>query len=134
MHKLELEGVEVKGAPRRKGRDWCAQLHVRGFDPNALQYACEFILHLADVRGVRTGSIIALPSHKRLFTVLKSPHVHKKSRDQYQFKTHKRLICLYDTAEADVDQFFEELGERNPISVQIRFKKQYAAAPPPPSL
>lgn len=121
---LDLVGVEVPRILKRRGRDWVAQLHIRGYDPNALQYACQYIFHLADVFGVRTGNIVPLPSHTRLFTVLSSPHVHKKARDQYEWKAHKRLICLYDTTPEAVDAFVKELGEKSPISVQIKCKRQ----------
>ena len=46
---------------------------------------------------------IPLPSRRQLFTVLKSPHVDKKSREQFQLKTHKRLIDIYDTRPQTVD-------------------------------
>jgi small subunit ribosomal protein S10 len=121
---LDLAGVKIEGAPRRRGRDWVAQLHIRSFDHNALDYACQYVLHLADALGVRAGGIVPIPTKRKYFTVIKSPHVFKTSRDQFVWPTYKRLICIYDTSPEAFDAFFKELGDKAPISVQIKCKKR----------
>jgi small subunit ribosomal protein S10 len=121
---LDLAGVTVTGPTRRRGRDWIAQLHIRSFDHNALDYACQYVLHLSDALGVRAGNIVPLPTQRKYFTVLRSPHVYKTARDQFVWPTHKRLICIYDTSPEAFESFFKELGEKAPISVQIKCKKR----------
>jgi len=60
------------------------------------------------VRAVKsTGAIVSgpipLPTEKEIFTVLRSPHVNKKSREQFQLCTYKRLVDIYSTSTKTVD-------------------------------
>jgi small subunit ribosomal protein S10 len=58
-------------------------------------------------REIRTGAKVAgpvpLPTQRRLYTVLRSPHVDKKSREQFETRVHKRLIDIYDSTPQTVD-------------------------------
>jgi ribosomal protein S10 len=68
----------------RRGKDWSAQIQVRGYDIQELEYACGYIRHVAGLSGVRVGNIIRLPKKSQLYTVIRSPHVYKTSREQVQ--------------------------------------------------
>ncbi|KAJ1489637.1 ribosomal protein S10p/S20e-domain-containing protein [Baffinella frigidus] len=112
----------VKLPPTRTGKDWQAQLHFKAFDANVIDYASAYVRHIAAVLGVRTGNVVPLPKKTKLFTVLRSPHVHKKSREQFHMMTYKRLICIYDSAPENLDVFYEELQARPPVGVLIKIK------------
>lgn len=68
--------------PKRKGKDWVAQLHLKSFDKNQIQYACGYVKHLAALSGVQTGGAIPLPKRTLLVSLIRSPHVHKTSQEQ----------------------------------------------------
>jgi small subunit ribosomal protein S10 len=53
--------------------------------------------------GARVSGPIPLPTKKRIYTVLRSPHVDKKSREQFETRIHKRLIDIYDSNPQTVD-------------------------------
>jgi len=119
--------------PKGRGKKWVAQLHVQAFDPQVNEFACNYIRHLAGLCGVRTGNIVRLPTRKELITILRSPHVDKKAREQLGRHKTKRLICVYDTA-PDVRQvFYKTLDERPPVGVMITIRDKEGISAPPPS-
>ena len=68
---------------------------------------------------------IPLPTHKRIFTVLRSPHVNKKAREQFQLSAHKRLMDIYSSSSKTVDALMKlELpsGEHRNQSVIIKLE------------
>jgi len=70
------------------------RLTLSSYDPQQLEKATKQVASTAK----RTGSVVIgpvpLPNRKRTWTVLRSPHVDKKSRDQFELKTHRRLIDI----------------------------------------
>eukprot|EP00960_Hanusia_phi_P037927 753197-Hanusia_phi.AAC.5 len=94
--------------PKGRGKKWVAQLHVQAFDPQVNEFACNYIRHLAGLCGVRTGNIVRLPTRKELITILRSPHVDKKAREQ-------------------------TLDERPPVGVMITIRDKEGISAPPPS-
>ncbi len=73
------------------------RIRLRAFDAAIIDQTASDIVRTAQKTGASVSGPIPLPSRRQLFTVLKSPHVDKKSREQFQLKTHKRLIDIYDT-------------------------------------
>jgi len=62
---------------------------------------------------------IPLPTHKRIYTVLRSPHVNKKSREQFQLCSYKRLMDIYSTSSKTIDALMKlEL----PSGVEVEIK------------
>ncbi|EMO05875.1 ribosomal protein S10 [Leptospira interrogans serovar Icterohaemorrhagiae str. Verdun HP] len=61
------------------------------------------IVATAKRTGATVSGPIPLPTKKEIYTVLRSPHVNKKSREQFELKTHKRLIDILDTNEDTVE-------------------------------
>ncbi len=79
------------------------RIRLRAFDAAIIDQTASDIVRTAQKTGASVSGPIPLPSRRTLFTVLKSPHVDKKSREQFQLKTHKRLIDIYDTRPQTVD-------------------------------
>jgi len=73
--------------------------------------------------GKRTGASVAgpipLPTKREVFTVLRSPHVNKKSREQFQIKTHKRVLELIDPTAKTIDAL-RKLDLPAGVSVEIK--------------
>ena len=84
------------------------------------EYACGYLQHLAGHLGVRTGNVVRLPKRRKLYTLLRSPHVNKTAQEQFARDTYKRLICLYDTAPETLDVFYREVEQRRPVGVLIK--------------
>jgi len=77
------------------------------------------ILETAKRTGARVLGPIPLPTKKERFTVLISPHVNKDARDQYELRTHKRLMDIVDPTEKTVDALMK-LDLAAGVDVQIK--------------
>jgi len=77
------------------------------------------ILETAKRTGARVLGPIPLPTKKERFTVLTSPHVNKDARDQYELRTHKRLMDIVDPTEKTVDALMK-LDLAAGVDVQIK--------------
>ncbi|MBI5193155.1 MAG: 30S ribosomal protein S10 [Nitrospirae bacterium] len=80
------------------------RIRLKGYDFKLLDQSAAEIVETAKRTGARVSGPIPLPTSINKFTVLRSPHVDKKSREQFEVRTHKRLIDIYeptpDTADA----------------------------------
>ncbi len=79
------------------------RIKLRSFDHRVLDESVKQIIEIAESTGVRIVGPIPLPTKKQIYTVLRSPHVNKKSREQFQLCTHKRLIDILDPTTRTVD-------------------------------
>ena len=73
------------------------------FDYAVLDQAAADIVRTVEKTGARVSGPIPLPTKTQRWTVLRSPHVDKKSREQFELKTHKRLIEIIDSRPQTVD-------------------------------
>lgn len=79
------------------------RIQLKGFDHKLLdQWAAE-IVDTARRTGARVAGPIPLPTTVKKFCVLRSPHVDKKSREQFEVRTHKRLLDILEPTQATVD-------------------------------
>ncbi|MCX7706354.1 MAG: 30S ribosomal protein S10 [bacterium] len=79
------------------------RIKLRSFDHRVLDESVKQIIDIAKSTGVRIIGPIPLPTRKQIYTVLRSPHVNKKSREQFQLCTHKRLIDILEPTTRTVD-------------------------------
>src|SRR3970040_22670 len=79
------------------------RIRLKAFDPVVIDQTAADIVRTAQKTGASVSGPIPLPTRRQLFTVLRSPHVDKKSREQFELKTHKRLIDIYATRPQTVD-------------------------------
>ena len=77
------------------------------------------IVETAKRTGARVKGPIPLPTRKERFTILTSPHVNKDARDQYEIRTHKRLMDIVDPTERTVDALMK-LDLAAGVDVQIK--------------
>ena len=80
------------------------RIKLRGYDYHLLDKATNEIVETARRTGAKVVGPIPLPTRTERFTVLKSPHVNKKSREQYEIRTHKRLLDIVDPTAKTVDE------------------------------
>jgi len=76
------------------------RIRLKGFDHKLLDQSILDIVETAKRTGAQIVGPIPLPTKKEIFTVLRSPHVNKKSREQFESRTYKRVVdILYPTAQ-----------------------------------
>ena len=88
----------VKKPQRQKIR-----IRLKGYDQRVLDQATADIVETAKRTGARVAGPIPLPTRKEIYTVLRSPHVDRKSREQFEIRTHKRLMDILDPTPQAVD-------------------------------
>ena len=79
------------------------RIRLRAYDNKLLDTSTNDIINTAKRTGAKVRGPIPLPSRMEKFTVNKSPHVDKKSRDQLEIRTHKRLLDIIDPTPQTVD-------------------------------
>jgi small subunit ribosomal protein S10 len=79
------------------------RIRLRAYDHNLLDQSVRDIVDTAKRTGAKVVGPIPLPTEINKFCVLRSPHVDKKSREQFEIRTHKRLIDIIEPTQATVD-------------------------------
>ena len=95
------------------------RIRLKAFDHRLIDRSAKEILETARRTGARVLGPIPLPTKKERFTVLVSPHVNKDARDQYELRTHKRLMDIVDPTEKTVDALMK-LDLAAGVDVQIK--------------
>lgn len=73
------------------------RLKLESFNHEFLNLACGKVLTIIENTSINSFKVIPLPTHKRIYCVLRSPHVDKDSREHFEIRTHKRLVEIsYD--------------------------------------
>ena len=92
------------------------RIKLRGFDYRVIDQSASDIVDTAKRTGARVAGPIPMPTRIERYTVNRSPHVDKKSMDQFELRTHKRLIDIIEPTVQTVD----ELKKLNlPAGVEI---------------
>ena len=72
------------------------RIKLKGYEHNLVDQSAERIVETAKRTNARVSGPIPLPTEKEIVTILRSPHKHKDSREQFEMRTHKRLIDVYN--------------------------------------
>ena len=95
------------------------RIRLKAYDHRVLDNSTKEIVNTAKRAGARVRGPIPLPTHIERFTVNRSPHVDKKSREQFQLSDYKRLIDIYSATSKTVDALMKlEL----PSGVEVEIK------------
>ena len=95
------------------------RIHLKAYDNKILDLSTEEIVNTAKRTGAMVKGPIPLPTNNEKFTVLRSPHVNKKSREQFEIRTHKRLIEIVDPTPQTVDALMK-LDLASGVDVEIK--------------
>lgn len=79
------------------------RIRLKAYDYKLLDKSAKEIADAAKRTGARVSGPIPLPTKIEKFCVLRSPHIDKKSREQFEIRTHKRLIEIVDTSQQTMD-------------------------------
>ncbi len=95
------------------------RIRLKAFDHRLIDQSAREIVETARRTGAQVRGPIPLPTRKERFTVLISPHVNKDARDQYEIRTHKRLMDIVDPTDKTVDALMK-LDLAAGVDVQIK--------------
>ena len=95
------------------------RIRLKAFDHRLIDQSAREIVDTAKRTGAQVRGPVPLPSKHERFTVLVSPHVNKDARDQYELRTHKRLMDIVDPTEKTVDALMK-LDLAAGVDVQIK--------------
>ena len=95
------------------------RIRLKAFDHKLIDTSTQEIVETVRRTGAQVRGPIPLPTRKERFTILVSPHVNKDARDQYEIRTHKRLMDIIDPTDKTVDALMKlEL----PAGVDVQIK------------
>ena len=95
------------------------RIKLKSYDHNLVDKSAENIVRTVKATGAIVSGPIPLPTHKRVFTVNRSTFVNKKSREQFELSSYKRLIDIYSSTAKTVDALMKlEL----PSGVEVEIK------------
>ncbi len=95
------------------------RLRLKSFDHKLLDVSMSEIVETVRKTGASIIGPVPLPTRRELYTVLRSPHVDKKSREQFELKTHKRLLEIIDPTAKTIDAL-KRLDLPAGVDVEIR--------------
>ncbi len=96
------------------------RIKIKSYDHNLVDKAAQKIVKTVKDSGAVVNGPIPLPTRKRIFTVLRSPHVNKKSREQFQLNTHKRLLDIYGSTTKTINELMKlELPSGVDVEIKI---------------
>jgi small subunit ribosomal protein S10 len=79
------------------------RIRLKSYDHRLLDQSSKRIVETAKKTGAKVSGPIPLPTEKEIFTILRSPHVNKDSREQFERRTHKRLIDIVNPTPKTID-------------------------------
>jgi ribosomal protein S10, bacterial/organelle len=96
------------------------RIKLKSFDHNLVDKSAEKIVKSVKSTGAVISGPIALPTHKRIFTVNRSTFVNKKAREQFELSTYKRLIDIYNSNAKTVEALMKlELASGVEVEIKV---------------
>ena len=71
------------------------RIRLESFNHELLKTSCQKIIDITQINNVDKVGVVSLPTNKRIYCVLRSPHVNKDSREHFEIRIHKRIIEIY---------------------------------------
>jgi len=95
------------------------RIKLKSYDHNLVDKSAEKLVKTVKATGAVVSGPIPLPTHKRIYTVLRSPHVNKTSREQFQLCAYKRLMDIYSSSSKTIDALMK-LELPSGVDVEIK--------------
>jgi small subunit ribosomal protein S10 len=96
------------------------RIRLKAFDHRLLDASTEEIVNTAKRTGAEVRGPIPLPKDRSVYTVNRSPHIDKKSREQFEIRTHKRLLDIVDWSPQTVDALMKlELSAGVEVEIKV---------------
>jgi len=94
------------------------KIRLKSYDHKLIDQSSKEIVETAKRTGASVQGPVPMPTHNERFTILISPHANKNARDQYEIRTHKRLVIIVDPTDKTVDALMK-LDLAAGVDVQI---------------
>jgi small subunit ribosomal protein S10 len=114
--KVSTEPKTRKETPEKKQK---IRVKIYGYDYAAVDAACGRVKEVAERNGARIAGPVPMPTTREVVTVIRSPHKYKDSREQFETRTHKRLIDIYNPNQKVVEALTRL---EMPAGVEIQIK------------
>ncbi len=96
------------------------RIRLKGYDHKILDKSAQEILETVQRTGARVSGPVPLPTRIEKFCVLRSPHIDKKSREQFEIRTHKRLLDILEPTQQTVDALMKlELSPGVDVEIKL---------------
>ena len=95
------------------------RIRLKGYDHEVVDQSAKLIVETAQKTGARVSGPVPLPTERNLYTVIRSPHKDKDSREQFEMRTHKRLIDILRPSNKTVEDL---MSLELPAVVEIDIK------------
>jgi small subunit ribosomal protein S10 len=95
------------------------RIKLKAYDQRLLDQAVEEIVETVKRTGAKISGPVPLPTKREVYTVLRSPVIDKKSREQFELSTHKRLIDIYEPTSKTIDAL-RKLNLSAGVDVEIK--------------
>ena len=101
-------------------KDQYIRIRLKAFDYRVLDQSTREIVNTAKRTGAQIRGPIPLPINKEIYTVNRSPHIDKKSREQFEIRTHKRMLDIIDWSPKTVDELMKlELAAGVDVEIKL---------------
>ena len=116
----EREGQSKTTLKNNKTMSQKIRIKLKSFDHNLVDKSAEKIVKTVKATGAVVSGPIPLPTHKRIFTVNRSTFVNKKSREQFELSSYKRLIDIYQSNQKTVEALMKlELASGVEVEIKV---------------
>ena len=95
------------------------RIRLRAFDHRSIDRSAQEIVETAKRTGAKVAGPIPLPTRRKIYCVLRSPHVNKDSREHFEVRIHKRIIDVYDPSSKTIDSLMK-LDLPSGIDIDVR--------------
>lgn len=89
--------------PKKVQKETRVRIKLKAYDSRIMDISCEKIVDTAVRTGAKVIGPIPLPTKKERFTVIRGPHIDKRSREQFELRTHKRVVDVLNPTASTVD-------------------------------
>jgi small subunit ribosomal protein S10 len=96
------------------------RIRLKAYDHQLLDLSTSDLVNLARKTGAKVVGPIPLPTSISRYTVLRGPHVNKKSREQFEIRTHKRLVDILEPTQETINTLVNQLELSSGVSVEIK--------------
>ena len=120
QHDTHGSVYEVRKFWRYKNAGQKIRIKLKAYDHTLIDASADKIVETVKRAGTKVSGPIPLPTEKEIITILRAPHKYKDSREQFELRTHKRLIDIYNPSSKTVDSLMKlDLPAGVDISIKL---------------
>lgn len=108
--------MSITGTQKKEQK---VRIRLKSFEPALIEQSSEKIVETAEKSGAKVVGPIPLPTRKKVWCVLKSPHVHKRGGEHYEIRIHKRVIDIVDPPASAMDALMQ-LNLPQGVDIEIK--------------